>query len=45
MQTFINSNVELFDYAKSFNYSEFLKIYVSKDQLLDDKKQDEDDEK
>ncbi|WP_394664933.1 UvrD-helicase domain-containing protein [uncultured Chryseobacterium sp.] len=44
MQTFINNNVELFDYAKSFNYSEFLKIYVSKDQLLDDKKQDEDDE-
>lgn len=44
MQTFIDNNVELFNYAKSFNYNEFSKIYVSKDQLLDDKKQDEDDE-
>lgn len=44
MQTFINNNIELFDCARSFNFSEFLKIYVSKDQLLDDKKQDEDEE-
>lgn len=44
MQTFIDNNVELFNYAKSFNYNDFSKIFVSKDQLLDDKKQDEDDE-
>ncbi len=44
MQAFIDSNVELYNYAKSLNYSEFSKMYVDKDQLLDDKKQDEDDE-
>jgi DNA helicase-2/ATP-dependent DNA helicase PcrA len=45
MQAFIDCNAELYDYAKSMNYSEFSKLYVDKDQLLDDKKQDEDDEK
>jgi len=44
MQTFIDSNADLYAYAKSLNYSEFSKMYVDKDQLLDDKKQDEDDE-
>lgn len=44
MQTFIDNNAELYVYAKSLNYSEFSKIYVDKDQLLDDKKQDADDE-
>ena len=44
MQNFINGNAELYNYAKSLNYSEFSKMYVDKDQLLDDKKQDEDDE-
>lgn len=44
MQAFIDSNAELYVYAKSLNYSEFSKMYVDKDQLLDDKKQDEDDE-
>ncbi len=43
MQVFIDSNVDLYNYAKSLNYSEFSKMYVDKDQLLDDKKQDEDD--
>jgi len=44
MQNFINDNTELYNYAKSLNYSDFFKMYVGKDQLLDDKKQDEDDE-
>jgi DNA helicase-2/ATP-dependent DNA helicase PcrA len=43
MQTFIDDNAELYKYAISLNYSEFSKTYVDKDQLLDDKKQDEDD--
>ncbi|MEA5081577.1 MAG: 3'-5' exonuclease [Dysgonamonadaceae bacterium] len=43
MQTFIDDNAELYNYANSLNYSEFSKIYVDKDQLLDDKKQYEDD--
>jgi DNA helicase II / ATP-dependent DNA helicase PcrA len=44
MKAFIDSNIELNDYARSLNFSEFSKMYVNKDQLLDDKKQDEDDE-
>jgi len=44
MQVFIDGNAELYNYAKSLKYSEFSKMYVDKDQLLDDKKQDEDDE-
>lgn len=44
MQIFIDSNTELYNYAKSLKYSEFSKMYVDKDQLLDDKKQDEYDE-
>ncbi|MFV0572455.1 MAG: UvrD-helicase domain-containing protein [Xanthomarina gelatinilytica] len=44
MQTFIDNNAELYTYANSSNYSEFSKMYVDKDQLLDDKKQDEGDE-
>jgi len=43
MQVFIDDNMELYNYAKSINYTEFSKMYVDKDQLLDDKKQDEDD--
>lgn len=45
MQVFIDGNAELYNYAKSLKYSEFSKMYVDKDQLLDDKKQDKDDEK
>ncbi|GGD64289.1 DNA helicase [Emticicia aquatilis] len=44
MQVFIDGNTELYNYAKSLKYSDFSKMYVDKDQLLDDKKQDEDDE-
>ncbi|SHJ92465.1 ATP-dependent helicase [Epilithonimonas mollis] len=44
MQVFIDGNAELYNYAKSLKYSEFSKMYVDKDQLLDDKKQDNDDE-
>jgi len=45
MQDFIDNNTELFSKAKSYNFHELLKIYLDKDQLLDDKKQDVDDEK
>ena len=45
MQEFIDENTELFNEAKSYNYYALLKIYLDKDQLLDDKKQDVDDEK
>lgn len=44
MQNFIADNAELYNSALELNYSEFSKMYVDKDQLLDDKKQDEDDE-
>ncbi len=44
MKTFIDDNVELYNYAKSLSYPDFSKMYVDKDQLLDDKKQDEGDE-
>jgi len=44
MQEFIDSNLNLFDVAKNYNYQDFVKIYVDKDSLLDDKKDDADDE-
>lgn len=44
MQPFIDRNPELYSIALNYNYSLFSKIYVNKDQLLDDKKQDKDDE-
>lgn len=44
MQTFIDNNLELYNYVKTLNYAEFSRMYVDKDQLLDDKKQDEYDE-
>lgn len=44
MKTFIDSNPDLYATACGYNYAEFLKMYVSSDQLVDDKKQDENDE-
>jgi len=44
MQGFIDDNIELFSVAKSFSWEEFSSIYLDKDQLIDDKKQDVDDE-
>mgnify|MGYP005725541443 CR=1 FL=1 len=44
MQTFIENDPDLYNAALNYNYSIFSKIYVNKDQLLDDKKQDKDDE-
>lgn len=44
MQVFIDGNAELYNYAKTIKYTEFSKMYIDKDQLLDDKKQDKDDE-
>ncbi|MCK4796001.1 MAG: ATP-dependent helicase, partial [Spirochaetes bacterium] len=45
MQEFIDENYELFNEATSYKFHDLLKIYLDKDQLLDDKKQDVDDEK
>lgn len=44
MQTFIDDNQPLYQIALNYNYEAFSKMYVNKDQLLDDKKQNEDDE-
>lgn len=44
MQEFIDSHPDLFEYVKVYNYKELCSIYLDKDQLLDDKKQDVDDE-
>ncbi len=43
MQQFIDNNPVLYQTALNYNYAAFSKIYVDKDQLVDDKKQDEDD--
>jgi DNA helicase-2/ATP-dependent DNA helicase PcrA len=45
MQEFIDENTGLFKETKSYKFHDLLKIYLDKDQLLDDKKQDVDDEK
>lgn len=44
MQTFIDEYPKLFQYARDYNYDDFSRIYVSKDQLLDDKKQNAEEE-
>lgn len=44
MQTFIDQHNQLFETAKSYQFEEFRRIYIDKDALLDDKKDDEDDE-
>ena len=44
MQNFIDENPELYNAALNYNYSLFSRVYVDKDQLLDDKKQNEEDE-
>jgi len=44
MKKFIEEHKELYELAKTSLFDEFKKIYVDKDALLDDKKEDEDDE-
>jgi DNA helicase-2/ATP-dependent DNA helicase PcrA len=44
MQQFIHDNPQLYQEARSQDWKTFSKIYIDKDQLLDDKKQSEDDE-
>lgn len=44
MQAFIDSHHGQFEEAKTYLYEEFRKIYLSKDALIDDKKQDTEDE-
>ena len=43
MESFINNNQALYRQALDYSYDEFIKMYVSNDQLIDDKKQEEDD--
>ncbi|MBW1650271.1 MAG: ATP-dependent helicase [Deltaproteobacteria bacterium] len=44
MKDFINSNQELYKSAKGYKYQSFAKIYLDKESLIDDKKQDKDEE-
>jgi len=41
---FITENNDLYTAARNYKFSDFRKIYLDKDQLLDDKKQDKEDE-
>jgi DNA helicase-2/ATP-dependent DNA helicase PcrA len=43
MQEFIDNNKELYRTTLRYNYELFSKVYINKDQLLDDKKQDDTD--
>lgn len=42
MKQFIDSRKDLYTYALSLNFNDFINMYVSSDQLIDDKKQAED---
>lgn len=44
MQRFIDDNTNLYQFSLGYGFQKFSKMYVSKDQLLDDKKQSESDE-
>jgi DNA helicase-2/ATP-dependent DNA helicase PcrA len=44
MQKFIDDNQELYKYAKQYDYIKLSKIYIEQDQLLDSKKQTEEEE-
>lgn len=44
MQEFIDFNSDLYNFAKDQKYEIFSKIYLDKDALVDDKKQDKDEE-
>lgn len=43
-EEFISGNQELYEEASNRNFDEFIKLYFDKDQLIDDKKQDADEE-
>ena len=45
MQLFIDANPDLYSFVLNYNFDKLSKIYVDKDQLLDDKKQSDDDDK
>lgn len=44
MRPFIETHPELMDLVSNYDYYAFLKMYVDKDQLIDDKKQNENEE-
>jgi DNA helicase-2/ATP-dependent DNA helicase PcrA len=43
MKAFIEANPELFETAKSYPWEQFKKLYIDKDSLIDDKKEDSED--
>jgi len=43
-EKFIEKNAVLYELAKNYSFEEFRKIYIDKDALIDDKKEDETDE-
>jgi len=43
MKAFIDANTDLFETAKSYPWEEFRKLYIDKDSLIDDKKEDSED--
>lgn len=44
MQLFIDAHPDLYNAALSYNFALFNKVFVNKDQLIDDKKQDKEEE-
>lgn len=44
MQEFIDQNLDLYSKALTIKYADFAKLYIDADQLIDDKKQDIEDE-
>lgn len=44
IESFIQSNKELYEYALKLNFDDFVRNYVNTEQLIDDKKQEEDQE-
>lgn len=44
MQEFIDQNLDLYNKALTIKYADFAKLYIDADQLIDDKKQDIEDE-
>ncbi|XPV75090.1 MAG: UvrD-helicase domain-containing protein [Desulfovibrio sp.] len=45
MQLYIDTHSDLYEYAMDYDFDKLSKLYVDKEHLLDDKKQDPDDEK
>jgi DNA helicase-2/ATP-dependent DNA helicase PcrA len=44
MQIFIDNHLNLYEIALAYNFGEFCTLYIDKDQLIDDKKQNQEEE-